>query len=198
MDCDMTAAINEPITTMSLSPNLFFPQWFVSVEPQKSHPHLWLTALAEAVVTLCASSPFPSSEFSTSHQPLPPLLQYPAAKPLGLKIELINTLVSTNEMTVSWWTVYLLDQLSRRVSGNVKREGNQYYNVLPVSSENGLDDRENLSSPHKVWFWVRTPMCGHLWVLFIIVVKTTSWAHLQPQDTPDIRYRTWNQTGHTP
>lgn len=90
-------------------------------------------------------------------------------------------------MTVSWWTVYLLDQLSRRVSGNDKREGNQYYNVLPVSSENGLDDRESLSHPHTAWFSVQTPMCvliygyaslqNKIWHIFTPTWHKWQWNH---------------------
>lgn len=92
-------------------------------------------------------------------------------------------------MTVSWWTVYLLDQLSRRVSGNDKREGNQYYNVLPVSSENGLDDRESLSHPRTAWFSVRTPMCvliygyaslqNEIWHIFAPTWHNWQWNHTQ-------------------
>lgn len=86
-------------------------------------------------------------------------------------------------MTVSWWTVYLLDQLSRRVSGNDKREGNQYYNVLPVSSENGLDDRESLSHPHMVWSSVRTPMCVLAYECASLQNKSATYLH--PHDTTD-------------
>lgn len=45
--------------------------------------------------------------FSRSHQRSPPLLQYPAAKPLGLKIELINTFSK-----YKWDDCLLMDCLS--------------------------------------------------------------------------------------
>ena len=36
-------------------------------------------------------------------------------------------------MALRGQTVYLVDQLSRKVSGNDRREGNQYYNVPLVN-----------------------------------------------------------------
>lgn len=139
-----------------------------------------LSPLTDSPCGGCGQSVWPPTPKLLIQHLTPPLLQYPAAKPLGLKIELINTLVSTNEMTVSWWTVYLLDQLSRRVSGNVKREGNQYYNVLPVSSENGLDDRKNLSHPLMILILsTDTNVFAHLWVVFVFQI--TSGAHVQPR-----------------
>ncbi len=100
-------------------------------------------------------------------------------------------------MTVSWWTVYLLDQLSRRVSGNDKREGNQYYNVLPVSSENGLDDRESLSHPHTGRFSVRTPMCVLIYGYAslqneICRIFAPTWHNWQWNHTQGMKH-----TGHT-
>lgn len=83
-------------------------------------------------------------------------------------------------MTVSWWTVYLLDQLSRRVSGNDKREGNQYYNVLLSLLKMGLMTGR-ASRTHTQ----PDSQCGHLCVcssMAMQVCKIKSGTYFHPHN----------------
>lgn len=90
-------------------------------------------------------------------------------------------------MTVSWWTVYLLDQLSRRVSGNDKREGNQYYNVLPSLLKMGLMTGR-ASRTHIQPDSQRGHLCACSF-MGMRVCKIKSSAYLHPRDISR-----WNHT----
>lgn len=124
ISCTCMAAIIKPITTIvSLSANLFSPPLSVSVcnhrlpalssdwQPLR---RLWSLCLSDTRGSRAtALPPLPPSELllilqsSTSHHRSPPLLQYPAAKPPGLKIELINTFSK-----YKWDDCLLMDCLS--------------------------------------------------------------------------------------
>lgn len=121
----MTAAIIKPIKTiMSLPPNLFSSSLSVSdcnhrlpaLSPDwQPLPRLWslhVSGMRGSRASALPPLPSPSELsqilwFGRSHQRSPPLLQYPAAKPLGLKIELINTFSK-----YKWDDCLLMDCLS--------------------------------------------------------------------------------------
>ena len=124
-DSDVQAAIIKPITTiMSLSPNLFslplsvsvclttdFPPSALTGSPCGGCGHsVWVTWGAAGLLHYLPPLPLSSLlilQSGTSHHRSPPLLQYPAAKPLGLKIELINTFSK-----YKWDDCLLMDCLS--------------------------------------------------------------------------------------
>lgn len=158
---------------MSLSPNIFSPPCLCQRVTTDFPP----SALTDSLCGGCGHSmwvtlrPSLFSELalilqsSTSHRRSPSRLQYPAAKPLGLKIELINTFSK-----YKWDDCLLMDCLS---FGSISFQGECL--VMTRERETNIIMccqsllwkwawwRGSLSHPHSAWFSLQTPTCA-LWL----------------------------------